>query len=93
MRSGELLGKAIAEGNPEMYTDWVRAAFFLRNWNSLPALFAASIVARSSAPRSHAHGSIFCARSTIFRQIMADIFSGHAGLHDAQATRCGTISA
>jgi flavin-dependent dehydrogenase len=27
MRSGELLGKAIADGNPQMYTDWVRAAF------------------------------------------------------------------
>src|SRR5437879_10605733 len=40
MRSGELLGKAIAEGNPEMYTDWVRAAF------SCELEFAARIVRR-----------------------------------------------
>src|SRR6266853_1031926 len=40
MRSGELLGKAIAEGNPQMYTDWVRAAF------SCELEFAARIVRR-----------------------------------------------
>jgi hypothetical protein len=75
MRSGELLGKAIAEGNPEMYTDWVRAAL------SCELEFAARIVRRFY--RGSFLGTAvttrmvqFLRRSTIFRQIMADIFSG-----------------
>jgi flavin-dependent dehydrogenase len=75
MRSGELLGKAIAEGNPEMYTDWVRAAF------SCELEFAARIVRRFY--RGSFLGTAvttrmvqFLRRSSIFRQLMADIFSG-----------------
>jgi flavin-dependent dehydrogenase len=75
MRSGELLGKAIAEGNPQMYTDWVRASF------SCELEFAAKIVRRFY--RGSFLGTAvttrmvqFLRRSTIFRQIMADIFSG-----------------
>jgi len=75
MRSGELLGKAIAEGNPQIYTDWVRAAF------SCELEFAARIVRRFY--RGSFLGTAvttrmvqFLRRSTIFRQIMADIFSG-----------------
>ncbi|HVO57812.1 MAG TPA: NAD(P)/FAD-dependent oxidoreductase [Dongiaceae bacterium] len=75
MRSGELLGKAIAEGHPEMYTDWVRAAF------SCELEFAARIVRRFY--RGTFLGTAvttrmvqFLRRSSIFRQLMADIFSG-----------------
>ena len=75
MRSGELLGKAIAEGHPQMYTDWVRASF------SCELEFAARIVRRFY--RGTFLGTAvttrmvqFLRRSTIFRQIMADIFSG-----------------
>jgi len=75
MRSGELLGKAIADGNPQMYTDWVRAAF------SCELEFAARIVRRFY--RGAFLGTAvttrmvqFLRRSSIFRQIMADIFSG-----------------
>jgi flavin-dependent dehydrogenase len=75
MRSGELLGKAIAEGNPQMYTDWVRAAF------SCELEFAARIVRRFY--RGTFLGTAvttrmvqFLRRSSIFRQLMADIFSG-----------------
>lgn len=75
MRSGELLGKAIAEGKPQMYTDWVRAAF------SCELEFAARIVRRFY--RGSFLGTAvttrmvqFLRRSTIFRQLMADIFSG-----------------
>src|SRR5579859_3764024 len=75
MRSGELLGKAIAEGNPQMYTDWVRAAF------SCELEFAARIVRRFY--RGAFLGTAvttrmvqFLRRSPVFRQLMADIFSG-----------------
>jgi flavin-dependent dehydrogenase len=75
MRSGELLGKAIAQGNPQIYTDWVRAAF------SCELEFAARIVRRFY--RGTFLGTAvttrmvqFLRRSSIFRQIMADIFSG-----------------
>ena len=75
MRSGELLGRAIAQGNPQMYTDWVRAAF------SSELEFAARIVRRFY--RGTFLGSAvttrmvqFLRRSSIFRQLMADIFSG-----------------
>ena len=75
MRSGELLGKAIADGNPQRYTDWVRAAF------SCELEFAARIVRRFY--RGSFLGTAvttrmvqFMRRSTIFRQLMADVFSG-----------------
>ena len=75
MRSGELLGKAIAEGNPQMYTDWVHAAF------SCELEFAARIVRRFY--RGSFLGTAvttrmvqFLRRSSAFRQLMADIFSG-----------------
>jgi flavin-dependent dehydrogenase len=75
MRSGELLGKAIAEGNPQMYTDWVRAAF------SCELEFAARIVRRFY--RGTFLGTAvttrmvqFLRRSSRFRQLMADVFSG-----------------
>jgi geranylgeranyl diphosphate/geranylgeranyl-bacteriochlorophyllide a reductase len=75
MRSGELLGKAIDQGNPQIYTDWVRAAF------SCELEFAARIVRRFY--RGTFLGTAvttrmvqFLRRSSIFRQIMADIFSG-----------------
>src|SRR5438105_1567041 len=75
MRSGELLGKAIAEGHPQMYTDWVRASF------SCELEFAARIVRRFY--RGSFLGTAvstrmvqFLRRSPVFRQLMADIFSG-----------------
>jgi flavin-dependent dehydrogenase len=75
MRSGELLGKAIAEGNPQMYTDWVRAAF------SCELEFAARIVRRFY--RGTFLGTAVTTRmvqllrrSSVFRQLMADVFSG-----------------
>jgi flavin-dependent dehydrogenase len=75
MRSGELLGKALAEGKPQVYTDWVGAAF------ASELAFAARIVRRFY--RGTFLGTAvttrmvqFLRRSTVFRQLMADIFSG-----------------
>jgi flavin-dependent dehydrogenase len=75
MRSGELLGKALAEGKPQMYTDWVGAAF------ASELAFAARIVRRFY--RGTFLGTAvttrmvqFLRRSPVFRQLMADIFSG-----------------
>ncbi len=75
MRSGELLGKALAEGKPQVYTDWVGAAF------AAELAFAARIVRRFY--RGTFLGTAvttrmvqFLRRSTVFRQLMADIFSG-----------------
>jgi flavin-dependent dehydrogenase len=75
MRSGELLGKALAEGKPEVYTDWVGAAF------ASELEFAARIVRRFY--RGTFLGTAvttrmvqFLRRSPVFRQLMADIFSG-----------------
>jgi flavin-dependent dehydrogenase len=75
MRSGELLGRSIAEGCPEKYTPRVKAAF------SGELEFAARIVRRFYS------GSFlgtavttrmvqFLNRSTVFRQLMSDLFSG-----------------
>ena len=75
MRSGELLGKALAEGKPQVYTDWVGAAF------ASELAFAARIVRRFY--RGTFLGTAvttrmvqFLRRSPVFRQLMADIFSG-----------------
>ena len=75
MKSGELLGKSLAEGCPEKYPARVRAAF------SLELEFAARIVRRFY--RGSFLGSAvttrmvqFMRRSPVFRQLMADLFSG-----------------
>lgn len=75
MRSGELLGRSIAEGCPEKYTQRVKAAF------SSELEFAARIVRRFY--RGTFLGTAvttrmvqFMNRSTVFRQLMSDLFSG-----------------
>jgi flavin-dependent dehydrogenase len=75
MRSGELLGRSLAEGCPEKYTAWVKAAF------SSELEFAARIVRRFY--RGSFLGTAvttrmvqFMNRSAVFRQLMSDLFSG-----------------
>ena len=75
MRSGELLGKSLADGCPEKYTAWVKAAF------SAELEFAARMVRRFY--RGSFLGTAvttrmvqFMKRSPVFRQLMADLFSG-----------------
>jgi len=75
MRSGELLGRSIAEGCPEKYTARVKAAF------SGELEFAARIVRRFY--RGSFLGTAvttrmvqFMNRSAVFRQLMSDLFSG-----------------
>lgn len=75
MRSGELLGRSIAEGCPEKYTARVKAAF------SSELEFAARIVRRFY--RGSFLGTAvttrmvqFMNRSAVFRQMMSDLFSG-----------------
>ena len=75
MRSGELLGRSIAEGCPEKYTARVKAAF------SSELEFAARIVRRFY--RGSFLGTAvttrmvqFMNRSAVFRQLMSDLFSG-----------------
>lgn len=75
MRSGELLGRCLAEGCPEKYPARVKAAFS----NELE--FAARIVRRFY--RGSFLGSAvttrmvqFLRRSPVFRQLMGDLFSG-----------------
>ncbi len=75
MRSGELLGKSLAEGRPETYPERVRAAF------STDLEFAARIVQRFYRG-TFLGGAVttrmiqFMRRSATFRQLMADLFSG-----------------
>ena len=75
MRSGELLGKSLAQGCPEKYTAWVKAAF------SSELEFAARIVRRFYRG-SFLGGAVttrmiqFLNRSAVFRQLMSDLFSG-----------------
>src|SRR5271157_218983 len=75
MRSGDLLGRAIAEGRPEKYPAQVRASF------SAELEFAARIV------RRFYRGSFlgcsvttrmvqFLQRNAMFRQLMSDLFCG-----------------
>jgi flavin-dependent dehydrogenase len=75
MRSGELLGKAVAEGHPEKYPALVRASF------SSELEFAARIVRRFY--RGSFLGSAvttrmvqFLQRNAVFRQLMSDLFCG-----------------
>jgi geranylgeranyl diphosphate/geranylgeranyl-bacteriochlorophyllide a reductase len=75
MRSGELLGKSIAEGAPEKYLAWVKAAF------SSELEFASRIVRRFY--RGKFLGTavttrmvLLLRRSPVFRQLMSDLFSG-----------------
>jgi flavin-dependent dehydrogenase len=75
MRSGELLGRSIAEGCPEKYTSHVKAAF------SSELEFAARIVRRfyrgSFLGRAVTTRMVqFMNRSAVFRQLMSDLFSG-----------------
>jgi flavin-dependent dehydrogenase len=75
MRSGELLGRCIAEGCPEKYTQRVKATF------SSELEFAARIVRRfyrgaflGTAVTTHMVQ--FMNRSAVFRQLVSDLFSG-----------------
>ncbi|HUE55975.1 MAG TPA: NAD(P)/FAD-dependent oxidoreductase [Candidatus Udaeobacter sp.] len=75
IRSGELLGRSLAEGCPEKYPAWVRATF------SAELEFAARIVRRFY--RGSFLGSAvttrmvqFIRRSPVFQQLMGDLFSG-----------------
>lgn len=75
MRSGELLGRALAEGCPEKYPARVNAAF------SSELEFAARMVRRFY--RGTFLGTAvttrmvqFLRRSAVFRQLMGDLFSG-----------------
>jgi len=75
MRSGELLGRSIAEGCPEKYTQRVKAAF------SCELELASRIVRRFY--RGTFLGTAvttrmvqFMNRSAVFRQLMSDLFSG-----------------
>ncbi|HUL17537.1 MAG TPA: NAD(P)/FAD-dependent oxidoreductase [Terriglobales bacterium] len=75
MRSGELLGKSIAEGAPEKYPAAVKASF------SCELEFAARIVRRFY--RGTVLGTAVTTRmvqllrrSVVFRQLLGDIFSG-----------------
>jgi flavin-dependent dehydrogenase len=75
MRSGELLGRSLAEGCPEKYPDRVKAAF------SAELEFAARIVRRFY--RGSFLGTAVTTRmvqllrrSSVFRQLIGDIFSG-----------------
>ncbi|HKV23873.1 MAG TPA: FAD-dependent monooxygenase [Candidatus Acidoferrum sp.] len=75
MKSGELLGKSLAQGCPEKYPAWVKAAF------SSELEFAARIVRRFY--RGSFLGTAvttrmvqFMNRSAVFRQLMSDLFSG-----------------
>jgi flavin-dependent dehydrogenase len=75
LRSGELLGRALAEGCPEKYPAWVKAAF------SAELEFAARIVRRfyrgsflgTSVPTRMVQ---FMRKSPVFRQLVGDLFSG-----------------
>src|SRR6202790_2947923 len=75
IRSGELLGRSLAEGCPEKYPAWVKAAF------SSELEFAARIVRRFY--RGSVLGSAvttrmvqFMRKSPVFRQLVGDLFSG-----------------
>ena len=75
MRSGEILGKSLAEGCPEKYPTRVRASF------SLELEFAARIVRRFY--RGSFLGTAvttrmvqFLQRNAVFRQLLSDLFCG-----------------
>jgi len=75
IRSGELLGKALAQGCPEKYPAWIRASF------SAELEFASRIVRRFY--RGSVLGTAITTRmvqlmrrSPVFRQLVGDLFSG-----------------
>jgi flavin-dependent dehydrogenase len=75
IRSGELLGRSLAQGCPERYPAWIKAAF------SSELEFAARIVRRFY--RGSFLGNAvttrmvqFIRRNAVFRQLMSDLFSG-----------------
>jgi flavin-dependent dehydrogenase len=75
IRSGELLGRALAEGCPEKYPAWIRASF------SAELEFASRIVRRFY--RGSFLGTAVTTRmvqlmrrSAVFRQLVGDLFSG-----------------
>ncbi len=75
MRSGELLGRSLAEGCPEKYPAWVKASF------SAELEFASRIVRRFY--RGSFLGTAvttrmvqFLRRSPVFRQLVGDLFIG-----------------
>ena len=75
MRSGEILGRSLAEGCPEKYPSRVRASF------SLELEFAARIVRRFY--RGSFLGTAvttrmvqFLQRNAVFRQLLSDLFCG-----------------
>jgi flavin-dependent dehydrogenase len=75
MRSGELLGRSLAEGCPEKYPAWIKAAF------RSELEFAARIVRRfylgSFLGTAVTTRMVqFLQRNPVFRQLISDIFSG-----------------
>jgi len=75
IRSGELLGRSLAQGCPEKYPAWLKAAF------SGELEFAARIVRRFYGGSFLGNAVTtrmvqFIRRNAIFRQLMADLFSG-----------------
>ena len=75
LKSGELLGRSLAQGCPEKYPAWVKATF------SAELEFAARIVRRFY--RGSFLGTAvttrmvqFMRRSPVFRQLVGDLFSG-----------------
>jgi flavin-dependent dehydrogenase len=75
IRSGELLGRALAEGCPEKYPAWIRSSF------SAELEFASRIVRRFY--RGSVLGTSITTRmvqlmrrSPVFRQLVGDLFSG-----------------
>jgi flavin-dependent dehydrogenase len=75
MRSGELLGKSVAEGHPEGYPERIRQAF------SAELEFATRIVQRFYRGTFLGEAVTtrmiqFIRRSATFRQLIADLFSG-----------------
>jgi flavin-dependent dehydrogenase len=75
IRSGELLGRALAQGCPEKYPAWIRASF------SAELEFASRIVRRfyrgtilgTSIPSRMVQ---LMRKSPVFRQLVGDLFSG-----------------
>jgi geranylgeranyl diphosphate/geranylgeranyl-bacteriochlorophyllide a reductase len=76
IRSGELLGRALAQGCPEKYPAWIRASF------SAELEFASRIVRRfyrgtilgTSIPSRMVQ---LMRKSPVFRQLVGDLFSGN----------------
>src|SRR5580765_8542219 len=90
MRSGELLGRSLAEGCPEKYTAWVKAAF------SSELEFAARIVRRfylgSFLGTAVTTRMVqFMNRSAVFRQLMSDLFSGTQDYSSLKRRLSGTL--